>query len=60
MQGTINSPKIGEFVRAAWGGVGYNPATKAWQNDGGYATLKQAYPGFSNCNVKSWNCSECN
>ena len=58
--GTVNSPKIGEFVRSAFGGVGFNAPTKAWQNDGGYAKLYQAYPGFKNCNPSSWKCPGCN
>lgn len=59
LQGTVNSPKIGQFVRSAYGGVGFPSATNAYQNDGGYATLKQAYPGYYNLNPKNASSLSC-
>jgi len=59
--GTINEQRIGPVIRSAWGGVGYANENKAFQNEGGYATLKQAYPGYaSGCgNPKNKNHSGC-
>ena len=53
--GTTSAPKLGPFLRSAYGGVGFSSQTKAYQNEGGYATLKQAYPQYlgGSCNSKN-------
>ena len=58
--GTVNTPKIGAFVRSAWGAVGFSSKNKAYQNEGSYATLNQAYPGFNGVNPKNLNNPRCN
>ena len=60
--GTINEPKLGTFFVPQYGGVGYSSKTKAYQNEGGYATLTQAYPAFPTCMgyTPTSSCSQCN
>jgi len=60
LPGTVNEPTLGPVIRSAWGGVGFASENKAYQNEGGYATLHQAYPGYaSGCNPKNSNLSGC-
>ena len=55
--GTVNAPKLGGGVLPAYGGVGFPSQTKAYQNEGGYATLQQAYPSYQGaCNPKNALC----
>ena len=51
--GYVNSEKTGPFIRSAYGGVGNLSKTKAYQNDGSYATLTQAYTYQNGCNPKN-------
>ena len=57
--GTTTAPKLGPLLRSAYGGVGFSSQTKAYQNEGGYATLQQAYPQYQggSCNPKNLSCN---
>jgi hypothetical protein len=56
--GTVNTPKVGAFIRSAYGGVGFASKDKAYRNEGGYATLNEAYPAYvSGCNPKHARCT---
>ena len=47
---------FGAFIRSAYGGIGFSSKDKAYQNEGGYATLTQAYAGYvTGCNPKNQN-----
>ena len=58
--GTITEPRLGPVLRSAYGGVGFSSSTKAYQNEGSYATLQQAYPQYvgNACNPRNFN--QCN
>jgi len=51
--GTVNSPKLSGHILPSYGGVGFPSKTKAYQNEGGYGTLRQAYPGCPGGNPKN-------
>lgn len=58
--GTVNAPMLGPVIRSAYGGIGFASKDKAYQNEGGYATLTQAYPAFvTGCNPKQRNHCHC-
>ena len=57
--GRVSQPMLGPVVRSSWGGIGFSSKTKAYQNEGGYATLMQAYSECNGSNPKNC-CWECN